>query len=110
MPFCQDCFAKYNCSGDCPAKTYEQTGDLLDPSKNWRCTINRGLLVDGMVEALDKSKGQVAKLETKMEENRLSKVILQAINDKKAANKILTLCLEAAPCFNFFFRTERDKI
>jgi outer membrane protein TolC len=28
-----------------------------------------------------------AKLETKMEENRLSKVILQAINDKKAANK-----------------------
>jgi outer membrane protein TolC len=28
-----------------------------------------------------------AKLETKMEENRLSKVILQAINDSKAANK-----------------------
>ena len=28
-----------------------------------------------------------AKLETKMEENRLSKVILQAINDTKAANK-----------------------
>lgn len=28
-----------------------------------------------------------AKLETKIEENRLSKVILQAINDKKAANK-----------------------
>ena len=28
-----------------------------------------------------------AKLETKMEENRLSKVILQAINDTKASNK-----------------------
>ena len=30
---------------------------------------------------------QQSKLETKMEENRLSKVILQAINDTKAANK-----------------------
>ena len=68
MPFCQDCFAKYNCSGDCPAKIYEQTGDLLDPSKNWRCIINQGLLIERMAEALEGSKSLIAKLKNKNSE------------------------------------------
>jgi len=40
IPYCSDCFAKYSCSGDCPAKVYEQSGDLLDPSNNLRCDAN----------------------------------------------------------------------
>lgn len=65
---CEDCFAKYNCSGDCPAKVYEQTGNLMDPSKNWRCIINQGLLVERMADALDRCKEHVTKLEATSKE------------------------------------------
>lgn len=70
ISFCENCFAKYNCSGDCPAKVYEQTGDLLNPSKNWRCAINQGLLIERIVQALDQSKEQIAKLEIKNEDKK----------------------------------------
>jgi uncharacterized protein len=46
MPHCADCFAKYNCSGDCLAKVYAQSGSLVDASNNSRCDVNRNLLLD----------------------------------------------------------------
>jgi uncharacterized protein len=58
MPSCRDCFAKYNCSGDCPTKIYEQTGNILNTSNNWRCEINRGVLLNRLVSALINSKGE----------------------------------------------------
>jgi len=42
---CKDCFAKYNCAGDCLAKTYVKTKDLYSVSGNSRCKINRNLLL-----------------------------------------------------------------
>ncbi len=52
IPYCDDCFAKHNCSGDCPAKILEQSGSLYDPSKNPRCKINRAILLDDMRKKL----------------------------------------------------------
>ena len=43
---CKDCFAKYNCSGECLAKTFANSGDMYDTTKNNRCLINRGLLIE----------------------------------------------------------------
>ncbi len=53
MPHCENCFAKYNCSGDCLAKVVEQSGSLRDPSNNFRCGINQGLLLDRLSRELD---------------------------------------------------------
>ncbi len=44
MGYCSDCFAKYNCGGDCLAKI-AALGDMFDPSNNPRCIINRGLVL-----------------------------------------------------------------
>jgi uncharacterized protein len=44
LPHCTDCFAKYNCSGDCLTKTYQESGNLFDTADNSRCSVNRGLL------------------------------------------------------------------
>jgi uncharacterized protein len=65
ISFCEYCFGKYNCSGDCPAKVFEQTGDIMDPSNNWRCIINLGLLTERMAQAIDRSKDGIGKLEQK---------------------------------------------
>jgi uncharacterized protein len=43
IPYCSDCYAKYNCGGDCLAKIDTQ-GDMFDTSQNVRCEINRKLL------------------------------------------------------------------
>jgi len=45
MAFCQDCFAKYSCAGDCPVRVARITGDMMDASGNGRCEITRGLLL-----------------------------------------------------------------
>lgn len=50
---CDDCFAKYNCSGDCLAKVYSQTGDLNCVDKNPRCDLNRNLLLEEITDKLD---------------------------------------------------------
>lgn len=55
IPHCEDCFAKYNCSGDCLAKIYGDTGDLHNTRKNPRCSINRGLLYDEIQKKLNTS-------------------------------------------------------
>jgi uncharacterized protein len=65
IPFCKYCFAKYNCSGDCPAKIFEQSLDIFNPSNNWRCIINQGLLKEKLAYLLDISKTGIAKLELK---------------------------------------------
>ncbi|MBS3079296.1 radical SAM protein [Candidatus Pacearchaeota archaeon] len=54
IPHCSNCFAKYNCSGDCPAKSYSQSRNLFDTSSNPRCLINRELLKQEIYERLEK--------------------------------------------------------
>ena len=44
IPNCQNCFAKFNCSGDCSLKVQSQTGNPLDTQGNCRCNISRGWL------------------------------------------------------------------
>jgi len=58
MSHCENCFAKYNCSGDCPAKTFEESGNISDPSKNRRCIMNRGLLAHRLGQKLDEEKSK----------------------------------------------------
>lgn len=52
IPTCSNCFAKYNCGGECFQRVYSQSGSLIDTSNNPRCTINRGLLMDEMENKL----------------------------------------------------------
>ena len=51
---CRDCFAKYACAGDCPAKTQALCGDMFSTDRNWRCIINRGLVVHGLRRLLER--------------------------------------------------------
>lgn len=46
IPHCRNCFAKYNCAGDCPGKIHSETGDIFNPTGNSRCLINRMVLID----------------------------------------------------------------
>jgi uncharacterized protein len=42
IPYCEDCFCKYHCAGDCLSKTFKVTGDSrFKPSP--RCKVNREL-------------------------------------------------------------------
>jgi uncharacterized protein len=50
-PYCQTCFCKWHCAGDCPAKM-ALLGDAWDTSTNPRCIINRELTKDQMKEYL----------------------------------------------------------
>jgi uncharacterized protein len=54
---CEDCFAKYNCSGDCLAKACAVSGSLYDSRKNIRCDANKTLLLHEIKEKLKKNKG-----------------------------------------------------
>lgn len=49
--FCRNCFCKYHCAGDCPAKL-AALGDAWDPSSNPRCHVNRELTKDQIKEWL----------------------------------------------------------
>lgn len=40
---CKECFAKYICSGGCPLRNLESTGNFYDPDKYY-CDLNRKLL------------------------------------------------------------------
>ncbi len=59
MPYCGDCFAKYTCSGDCLAKVVEQSGDMMNPENNWRCEVNRQLLLYRINKLLKKEDTEV---------------------------------------------------
>lgn len=50
-PRCADCFCKWHCAGDCPAKV-SVTGTPLHPLMTDRCHINRELTKDQLLEAL----------------------------------------------------------
>ncbi len=54
MDNCKDCYAKYNCAGDCLAKTVSSSGNLYDSTKNLRCSINKMVLLDEIKEKLKK--------------------------------------------------------
>ena len=41
MPKCQGCIAKYNCAGDCYAKSASSTGDSASAGYTERCHITR---------------------------------------------------------------------
>jgi len=51
---CSDCFAKYNCAGDCLAKV-ASFGDMFDTSLDYRCDINRGALLYEINKKLSKN-------------------------------------------------------
>lgn len=50
-PACRDCFCRWSCAGDCPAKL-AIAGDPCDTSSNPRCDITRALTRDLLVERL----------------------------------------------------------
>ena len=51
-PGCQDCFCKWNCSGDCPAKSIQMEEMPSDEYPD-RCFINRALTKDQLLEVLE---------------------------------------------------------
>lgn len=42
MPYCQDCYIKWNCAGDCLIKVFNKTGDMYKPDKE-RCGVKKEL-------------------------------------------------------------------
>jgi len=54
---CSECFAEYNCSGDCLAKAYAVSRDLYDSRNNLRCDTNRALLLHEIKQKLKNSGG-----------------------------------------------------
>lgn len=52
IPDCQDCFAKYSCSGDCMVKVASETGSIFKTRGYNRCEINRSVLLEQIKEAL----------------------------------------------------------
>ena len=51
MPFCADCFCKFSCSGDCPAKVL----GVREPEEHRgseRCEITRALAFDHLKRTL----------------------------------------------------------
>lgn len=49
--YCNNCFCKWHCAGDCPAKLASR-GDAWNPEPNPRCYINRELTKDQIKELL----------------------------------------------------------
>ncbi len=52
MPKCQGCIAKYNCAGDCYAKSASVNGDPASAGYTERCHITRELLKDNLLIGL----------------------------------------------------------
>jgi uncharacterized protein len=55
---CSDCFIKYQCAGDCPAKC-ATLGDLFDTSANPRCEASRLIALSSLKSRLKPLKGGV---------------------------------------------------
>ena len=51
LAFCQDCFCKWHCAGDCLAKVFEKSGSCAHQG-SIRCRINRALTLAGIEELL----------------------------------------------------------
>jgi uncharacterized protein len=52
MPKCKGCIAKYNCAGDCYARSAGMFGDPWTAEYTYRCYITRELLKDNLLYAL----------------------------------------------------------
>ncbi len=53
IPFCEDCFCRWHCAGDCIAKAFK--ADLTQHNGTERCTINRKLLSAALFELIESS-------------------------------------------------------
>ncbi|AUH32345.1 radical SAM protein [Paracoccus tegillarcae] len=49
MRKCEGCFAKYNCAGDCYAKTLAEQGEIQNSTYTSRCIVTRELLRDNLM-------------------------------------------------------------
>ncbi len=54
IPYCKDCFCKYHCAGDCPAKLIGAKRPE-DHSGSDRCIITRALTMDKIVREMDRN-------------------------------------------------------
>jgi uncharacterized protein len=52
MPYCQDCFCKWHCAGDCSAKL-ETWRDPANHGGSYRCEINRYLTLNQIQRRMD---------------------------------------------------------
>jgi uncharacterized protein len=50
IPKCQNCFAKWQCAGDCQARWYNSQTGQLETGTDVRCDINRTLIRDRLLE------------------------------------------------------------
>ncbi|WP_431153405.1 radical SAM protein [Acidovorax facilis] len=60
---CKGCVAKFNCAGDCYAKTAVANGDPWAPGYTYRCAITRQLLKDNLLLSL--LAGEIGQIGTK---------------------------------------------
>ena len=67
IPKCQGCFAKYNCAGDCYAKTMASHGDVFTDSYTERCAVTRELLKDNLLIKLLSDMPELARSEARAE-------------------------------------------
>jgi len=52
IPFCSNCFLKWHCSGDCPAKIALTSGSPFEPLWS-RCQLNHGIAAEYMYRLLN---------------------------------------------------------
>ncbi len=52
IPFCQDCFCKWHCAGDCLSKVFEASGDGTHRGST-RCALNRALTLAELDELIE---------------------------------------------------------
>lgn len=50
LPYCNDCFIKYDCAGDCLAKVANE-GDLFNPN-GLRCYMNKALSKESLIDLI----------------------------------------------------------
>jgi uncharacterized protein len=54
IPYCEDCFCKYHCAGDCLSKASDGI-DLMSIKNPARCKINQALTLDNIVRIFDRA-------------------------------------------------------
>lgn len=60
---CRDCFARWQCAGDCQARWYDPgTGDELPDWPDFRCQVNRELVRRELVRVLETTDGAPTQL------------------------------------------------
>ena len=54
IPYCQDCFCKWHCAGDCIAKVFEKSGSFRHEG-SFRCELNRQLTLSALKDTIDQA-------------------------------------------------------